>query len=460
MRPPVFILGTGRCGTKSAAHLLSQQLGWIGLHEPRPILPWDVRTAPECVMNRVHRLQSLHPDKTVVECSLFLLPYLAQLLEHFPGSRAVVLQRDREGTAQSYVRHLRQWWSHTPVDHWRKDRSGCKSTPWDIAYPKFETTSVLEGVRLYWDAYYQRVYRLMARFPNRIDLFATDDLCYAARFLDIVGVEPYNRVIAPVWINSTRHRAAEGLTAVCKTFEREDAFTRTLKVFTAKYPEIPILVGDDSRESYAARVVQSLGVLSVTVQRLPYDSGAGLGRNLLIQQVKTPHLLLMDDDYEFGPEANVHKMMELLEEFRLDMVAGQTTKNGKPREWNACFTYDKPDILRCVPVSAQSPFTLCHLTQLFAVARTEVLQQRRGGLGPFDPDLKTSPEHLDMMLQLWQDGVRVGSTSLSSVEDRGERSPGYNVFRFDRVPESFQRMMKRRQLSKIILPNQREIVLA
>ena len=83
----------------------------------------------------------------------------------------------------------------------------------------------------------------------------------------------------------------ENLTAVIKTFERPKVLARLVRSIRRFYPELRIVVVDDSRAPEPLEGVETY--------TLPYDSGVAAGRNAGVARVETPYLLLLDDDFVF-----------------------------------------------------------------------------------------------------------------------------------------------------------------
>lgn len=81
------------------------------------------------------------------------------------------------------------------------------------------------------------------------------------------------------------------LTAIIKTFERPRVIKRLIKSIRRFYPELPIILVDDSKTP-----VKIPGLNTVVI---PFDSGISAGRNKALSLVKTEFLLLLDDDFIF-----------------------------------------------------------------------------------------------------------------------------------------------------------------
>jgi GT2 family glycosyltransferase len=107
------------------------------------------------------------------------------------------------------------------------------------------------------------------------------------------------------------------VTVVVKTFQRPDALRRLLASIRGFYPEIPIVVVDDSE--------QPLDPVPPEITRyrhFPFDSlGVSAGRNAAVGEVETEYALICDDDMVFGRKTDVKKMLRTLQTTRFDLVS-------------------------------------------------------------------------------------------------------------------------------------------
>lgn len=108
--------------------------------------------------------------------------------------------------------------------------------------------------------------------------------------------------------NSNQHKAVRHkyeikpfseLTILITTFKRPEALKRLLKSIKKYYPEVKVIVNDDSE----------------------YDRGVSWSRNHLVSQVKTPYYLLLDDDFVFSEDTKIEILLEKLKT-GYDIVAG------------------------------------------------------------------------------------------------------------------------------------------
>lgn len=102
-------------------------------------------------------------------------------------------------------------------------------------------------------------------------------------------------------------------TVLTKTFERPTAAKNLVASVRRFYPDIPIVVVDDSREPSA--------IPGVTYLRMPFDSGASAGRNFGVAHVATEFTFYCDDDHEFTEVIDLLKLRTLLDNHALDILA-------------------------------------------------------------------------------------------------------------------------------------------
>jgi glycosyltransferase involved in cell wall biosynthesis len=82
------------------------------------------------------------------------------------------------------------------------------------------------------------------------------------------------------------------LTALIKTFERPRTVRRLIASIRRRYPTLPIIVADDSRQPEA--------IAGTDYVILPHDSGVSAGRQAGLDRVTTPFVLVLDDDFVFS----------------------------------------------------------------------------------------------------------------------------------------------------------------
>lgn len=109
---------------------------------------------------------------------------------------------------------------------------------------------------------------------------------------------------------------ARDVTIICKTFERPASVAAFIASVRRFYPDLKIVVADDSR---APTVQASPGV---EIVRLPYDSGLAAGRNAALARVETPYFVVCDDDFVFCSQTRIERLLEIARTTRFRIVGG------------------------------------------------------------------------------------------------------------------------------------------
>lgn len=164
-------LGSGRCGTLSLARLLNQQPNAHVTHEARPLLPWNAKNRDTLVAERIARFNTAQA-RLVGDVASFYLPYVERFISLVPDLRVVCLWRDREEVVESFARWSDQAHS-APADHWSvRPQPGLFHDPvWSTIFPKYDVASREEGIRRYWDEYYENAEELVRKFPGNVRIF-------------------------------------------------------------------------------------------------------------------------------------------------------------------------------------------------------------------------------------------------------------------------------------------------
>ena len=106
------------------------------------------------------------------------------------------------------------------------------------------------------------------------------------------------------------------LTIVIKTFERPAALRRLVASIRRMYPSIPIIVVDDSRTPSELPDVETIV--------LPFDQGVSIGRQAGLDRVRTPYVMILDDDFVFFRATDLGRALAKLErQPRIDLLGGQ-----------------------------------------------------------------------------------------------------------------------------------------
>jgi glycosyltransferase involved in cell wall biosynthesis len=117
-------------------------------------------------------------------------------------------------------------------------------------------------------------------------------------------------------LTRTERGELRDLTVLIKTFERPRVLERLVSSIRRSYPDLPILVVDDSRNPSP--------LPGVTTIVLPHDSGLSAGRREGLSRVGTRFFLLLDDDFIFFRHTRLEPALALMERFsEIDIMGGE-----------------------------------------------------------------------------------------------------------------------------------------
>lgn len=202
----------------------------------------------------------------------------------------------------------------------------------------------------------------------------------------------------------------ENVTAIVKTFLRDEYLEVCLKSLRETYPKIRILVADDGRLTHAKTAM--VHRYANEYYKMPFDSGIPKGRNFLIDKVKTKYVLIGDDDFKYDPQTGVEKMVDTLEQRTdIDIVGGRVREKGEVKNYQGSF-YDDPTHLRFVPITSDCVVT-CDFVFNFFLARTRRIRD----VG-WDENIYVAYEHSDFFLSAKQHGLTVAYHPYVIVEHR------------------------------------------
>ena len=230
----------------------------------------------------------------------------------------------------------------------------------------------------------------------------------------------------------------EQVTAIVKTLERPRSLQKLIHSIRRYYPQMTVLVGDDSSSTCLVPDIECL--------RLPTDCGASAGRNRLLEHVKTPYFLQLDDDFCFTDHTQIEILVNLLLREEIDLAAGEVinckrhlglfTKRRRSR-FHGVMTLQQRHLTIERRYHAEcNSFGLCDIVpQLFVARLDKVLS-----MGGWDEELKTQ-EHEEFFVRAQRQGLRVAHVPAVTVEHWQTRPPHYAAFR-DRcfLPRAAEKM--------------------
>ncbi|XP_078615633.1 beta-1,4 N-acetylgalactosaminyltransferase 1-like [Branchiostoma floridae x Branchiostoma japonicum] len=230
------------------------------------------------------------------------------------------------------------------------------------------------------------------------------------------------------------------VTVVTKTFLRYASIRALLSSIREFYSNIRVIVADDSRP------VEDLQAENVDHYVMPFAAGWFAGRNLAVSQVTTPYLLWVDDDFVFVPETKLENLVEVLENTRLDLVAGTVGHNGiKFTKMDIVPGDENGDCLRIHDLRnwGQVPgFPHCYLATRvtnFFLARTDSVR----AVG-FDPVYTRSAHTQFFMAAIGR--LRVAACDHVRIDHVSNKPPEYKKFR--NAGGDYEKVNRQRQYFK------------
>ena len=103
------------------------------------------------------------------------------------------------------------------------------------------------------------------------------------------------------------------LSIAIKTFMREDSLFRLLNSIDQYLPNYKIYIADDSDQSGQKEIKYAeLKEKGHQVILLPFDVGLSAGRNILMNAIQEPYILLCDDDFILEEDNGVMETLKIL----------------------------------------------------------------------------------------------------------------------------------------------------
>jgi glycosyltransferase involved in cell wall biosynthesis len=222
------------------------------------------------------------------------------------------------------------------------------------------------------------------------------------------------------------HDLNNELTVLVKTFERAPKLAFLLNSVRQTLPTVRILVADDSSDATKRANAATCPKHNAEHLVLPYDVGLSVGRNHMLERVKTPFFLLMDDDQYFGRDTDLNLGMQMLKAYGVDLVGWNVRDaNGVDRRFSGNFwaMHDRLNVLNAHTIMRR-PNWACPVDLVLNsfIAATKPVQD----MGGWYPELKLG-EHKEFFLRGLFNGLKVVYTPRICVHEqsRASDSPEY-----------------------------------
>ena len=230
-----------------------------------------------------------------------------------------------------------------------------------------------------------------------------------------------------------------------KTLERPSQLKNLLFSIQKFKFKGPVIIADDSKQSYKDIILRLFPDLDITYLVLPFDTGTAEGRNIMLEHTQTPLFVLCDDDFIFEPRTRIPVMRKLLIDNNLDILGGvfiqYNLKSRKQKikfnvskwlfqkmnilipannifEYHAGFDLDG-NVCRMKKIPYKGPITVCDMTHNFFIAKTEIIK----AIGGWNPLLKGG-EHQNFFIRAKLKSLKVATTrECGVIHDRWSTPP-------------------------------------
>jgi hypothetical protein len=227
-------------------------------------------------------------------------------------------------------------------------------------------------------------------------------------------------------------------TVVIKTFERPEAVDRLITSIRARYPAVPVVIVDDSREVNRALLARSAYDPATLYVHVGFDVGVSAGRNHGVRLTNTHYVFTCDDDCFFGQHTDLRRAEELLEAARVDIL-GIDDSTGY---WGLYSSSDGVVEYHRASRGEVGSVRLVDFVPSQMLAPARVL--RRYG---WDEALKIGEHFAYFYAHLGK--IRVGYTEAVSVHHEPTRNPFYDAYRW-RALDYVREFMRRHNLRRRI----------
>lgn len=195
------------------------------------------------------------------------------------------------------------------------------------------------------------------------------------------------------------------VTALVKTFLRDEYLFRCVESLRQSYRNIQIAVADDGH--FSSDRVKRLQDLGCQVHLLSFNSGLSYGRNWLVDHCTTPYCLIGDDDFRYSPGCRLDWLRELLQTTGADVAAGACHQDRMIAHYEGDFVYqdDGGLVYKASPTRwsnhhGQPPYRRVDIALNFFMAKTEAVRHVK-----WDPTIGAY-EHEDWFLQAAEVGLK------------------------------------------------------
>lgn len=222
----------------------------------------------------------------------------------------------------------------------------------------------------------------------------------------------------------------QDVTCGIKTLMRPASLRQLLDSIYRMYPKMRCVVVDDGKTPALARSYPHWSKIKYI--KLPFDTGLGESRNVMIDAVDTKYCVYLDDDFFFTPKTNLAIMQQALDENKADLVAGKVREGKRCRLYHGLLQIQQGTLIYKRAVHRRSsilvagekiPLVFVDVTLNFFMGRTELLQQVK-----WDSELKINT-HTEFFIRA-KDKMRIAFCPAIEVAHKHVGNMAYKKLRF------------------------------
>lgn len=219
------------------------------------------------------------------------------------------------------------------------------------------------------------------------------------------------------------------VTCVIKSFKRPYALESLYNSIRSFYPEIKIVVVDDSgtekfmTDSMAKKTGEDSNIV---IKQTEFDIGLSAGRNLGLSLTETEYFVLLDDDFIFLEDTKIGRFVEAIKSSNCDIVGGRLNEKGQTRALSTVMNikdgvlYDKTGFHDC----ENGVYIVDKVYNFFIGNTKNVLTKNK-----WDENLKLC-EHNEFFLRAkFEKTLKVGFIPDVVIGHSIARDPIYNQYR-------------------------------
>jgi GT2 family glycosyltransferase len=295
---------------------------------------------------------------------------------------------------------------------------------------------------------------LNSRLTKLIYLGGKEKTAKDALKLSFSASEGDERVAHKETVEIPVYQVDKVVTLMVKTIGRMDKVFALAASCTKLYPSLKIIVADD-----AANLTRAEGQKKLFYYLpLPYDVGLSAGRNRMIERIRTPYFLTLDDDFKCDTNSRIEELLHALETVdevsgqKYDVAAGKNPVDEDKFHLDFCGMLNVKNKTLYLEPGTYGSHQGCHhvdfVPNLF-LARTDLVQKE--GLR-WDEDLKLG-EHEDFFLKAKARGVKVLTCPSVSFHheqvEHWKRKTAYDKMR-NRVYDFWKDSLRKHDLERMV----------